>query len=121
MGRDMLLRSKYSNPLFLALLSMFLFFTFSCGEKEGYIGTYEVEVTDDTPERLEEAYIELKANGEGAWTIDDEEVPFRWAVKKGQLRLNTKEGGVIVGKLTDDVLEIQMPGAKTMTFKRAEE
>ena len=117
----MLQRSKYSNPLLLALVCIFLFFACSCGEKEEYIGTYEVEVTDETPERLEEAYIELKANGEGNWAVEDQEVPFRWAVKKGQLRLNTKEGGVIVGELKDDVLEIQMPGAKTMTFNRAEE
>ena len=117
----MLLRSKYSKPLLLALVSMLLFFMFSCGEKEGYIGTYEVEVTDETPERLEDAYIELKENGEGAWVVEGVEAPFRWTVKKGELRLNTKEGGVIIGKLKGDILEIKMPGAKTMSFKRAEE
>ena len=121
MGRDMSRKSKYSNPLLLALVSMLLSFMFSCGEKAEYIGLYEVEVTDNTPERLKDATIELKENGDGAWVVEGVEAPFRWTVKKGELRLNTKEGGVIIGKLKGDILEIKLPGAKTMSFKRAEE
>jgi len=67
MGRDMSLKSKYSNPLLVvAFVSMLLSFMFSCGEKAEYIGLYEVEVTDKTPERLKDATIELKENGAGA-------------------------------------------------------
>jgi len=53
--------------------------------------------------------------------VEGVEAPFRWTVKKGELRLNTKEGGVIIGKLEGDILEIKLPGSKTMSFKRAEQ
>jgi len=41
-----------------------------------------------------------------------------WTIKKGELRVNTKEGGVIIGKLEGEVPEIKLPGAKTMSFKK---
>lgn len=65
-----------------------------------------------------EIYIELKEDGEGAWRVLDDEVSFTWYLKGDELRLNTKLGGVIVGKIQDDTIEITLPGARTMSFKK---
>ncbi len=63
--------------------------------------------------------IELKANGDGTWKVGDEEVPFAWDIKGGELRVNTKGGGVIVGAIEKDTIRIGLPGSKDMSFKRS--
>ena len=62
--------------------------------------------------------IELKANGDGAWKSGGEEIPFSWHIKGGELRINTKGGGVIVGGLEKDTIHLILPGNKKMTFRK---
>jgi hypothetical protein len=40
-------------------------------------------------------------------------------LKGGELRINTKEGGVIVGKIQGDTIEVNIPGQKSMLFQKA--
>ena len=47
-----------------------------------------------------------------------EEVTFAWYIKRGELRVNTKGGGVIVGKIDKDTIQITLPGSKIMSFKK---
>ena len=113
----MVLRSRYSKRLLLPLMSLVLVFAFSCGnQKESYIGKYVVH--GEEPSKDPETYIELKEKGMGAWRIADDEVSFRWDLKDGEIWLKTKAGGIIIAKIKDDTLEITLPGAKMMSFKK---
>ncbi len=64
--------------------------------------------------------MELKANGDGIWRVGDEEVPFSWYIKGGELRVNTRTGGVIVGTIENNAIHITLPGSKTLSFKRTQ-
>ena len=65
-----------------------------------------------------EAALELKGDDNGLWTTNEKEVPFRWSIKGKEIRLHTKEGGVIIGKISDDTITVTLPGDKVMTFKK---
>ncbi|NTW37536.1 MAG: hypothetical protein HGB17_15755 [Syntrophobacteraceae bacterium] len=88
----------------------------SCGSKEQYIGAYQAEAMD-WPKQAE-TILELKADGGGIWRVRDEEVPFSWYTKGGELRVNTREGGVIAGTIENDTIHITLPGSKPLSFKR---
>jgi len=81
-----------------------------------FTGTYKAEATESP--RQSETIVELKANGGGIWRVGDEEVPFSWYIKGGELRVNTKGGGVIVGTMDHDTIHLTLPGTKMMSFKR---
>jgi hypothetical protein len=88
----------------------------SCGSKEQFTGTYKA-AAGDSPKQAE-MVIELKTNGAGIWRLNDEEVSFAWDIKGGELRVNTKGGGVIVGAIEKDTIHINLAGTKMMSFKR---
>ena len=67
----------------------------------------------------------MKENGDGLWKVSSDEakgtfveVPFTWYIKRGDLRVNTKAGGVIVGKIEKDTIRITLPGSKTLIFRK---
>jgi hypothetical protein len=115
----MLLRSKYGSMLLPAFLALVLTFIFSCERAERYVGTYVARAT----EALEpsDIHIELKENGQGVWRVLDDEAPFKWDVKGDEIRLHTKAGGVILGKIQGDTLQIALPGREVRHFKKANE
>jgi len=111
-------RLGYTRRMLLLFMYFLLAFTVSCGSEQRYAGTYLAEKNDSTIGV--ETYIDLKENGEGTWRVDDDEVSFSWYVKGNELRINTKEGGVIVGRLSGERIEVLLPGARMMSFKRTE-
>ncbi len=98
-------------PVFLLLVLMV-----SCGSKEKLAGVYKAD-EKDLPKQVE-TLLELKPNGDGAWKVGDEEVPFSWYIKSGELRINTKGGGVIVGSFEKDIIQLTLPGTRKMSFKK---
>lgn len=112
----MLAKSRFSVRLRLLSLCLLLVLFNSCGSKDQFIGTYRADAGDSP--RQAEIVIELKANGAGIWRMNDEEISFAWDLKAGELRVNTKGGGVIVGNIENDTIHISLPGIKTMSFKR---
>lgn len=112
----MLIRSEPAVPLRLSLLCLLLLVIVSCGSKDQYIGTYQAEPGDS--QKQAEIVMELKANGVGIWRVNDEEVPFAWYIKDGELRVNTKGGGVIIGTMEKGAIQISLPGTQIMTFKK---
>jgi hypothetical protein len=99
--------------LSVCLLFMLLL---ACESRDSYIGTYRVEV-DRLPKKTE-VVMELKANGDGLWKMADEEIPFTWYVKSGELRINTKGGGVIVGSVAADAIQVILPGTGVLFLKK---
>ena len=96
----------------VCLFCLSLAFCLSCESKAKYAGTYEAK------DRPEEVRLELKASGEGLWISGTQEVSFSWYMKSGELRINTKEGGVIVGQIQGNTFKIKIPGKKEMTFQK---
>jgi hypothetical protein len=83
----------------------------SCESKDKYAGTYKAEGPG-------EITLELQSSGVGLWKVGSDEVSFAWYVKRGELRVNTKEGGVIVGKIEKETIQMTLPGSKALTFKK---
>lgn len=98
------------------LLFLFVFIPQGCDSTKRYVGTY-VSVSEGEPPQME-TILALKDDDNGVWTTNEKEVPFRWSVKGKAIRLHTKEGGVITGKISDDTIRVTLPGDKVMTFKK---
>ena len=107
----MLLRLSYRNTFLIVLTCFIVTLTFSCDQGDRYAGTYQ---SAEPPE----IYIELKENGLGVWRVIDDEASFRWDVRDNEIRLHTKSGGVIIGKIQGDTLDIALPGRSNRHFKR---
>jgi hypothetical protein len=112
----MLTRFASQNRVWLLPLCLLLVLMLSCESKDKYAGVYKAEAKD-TPKQAQ-ITVELKANGDGLWRMGDEEVSFSWDIKGGELRVNTKGGGVIVGKIEKDTIQMTLPNMKTLTFKK---
>ncbi|MCE5333124.1 MAG: hypothetical protein LLG06_00895 [Desulfobacteraceae bacterium] len=109
-------RVEFRTLLWPVLLCLVLCFSLGCESRDQLVGTYVADAKD-TP-KLGETALELKDNAVGVWKVGDEEVTFSWYKKGDQLRVNTKNGGVIVGEIDKDVIRITLPGSKMMVFKK---
>jgi hypothetical protein len=112
----MMRRSRYLGQGWLFGLCLVVILLFGCESEDKYAGVYKAQAADSTKQA--EIVLELKANGDGLWRVGSEEVTFAWYIKGGELRVNTKGGGVIVGKIDKNTIQITLPGSKTMTFKK---
>ncbi len=110
------MESRSNNRMRLLPLCLLLVLMISCGSKDQLIGTYKAEVKDSSKQA--ETVLGLKANGDGIWRVGDEEVPFLWYIKGGELRINTKGGGIIVGTVENGGIHITLPGSKALYFKK---
>jgi len=97
----------------------------SCESGDKYVGVYHAEAKGSA--KQEEIILELKGNGDGLWRVSSDEVagtfvevPFAWYIKRGDLRVNTKAGGVIVGKIDKDTIRMTLPGSKALTFRKTQ-
>lgn len=115
--------SRYHSYGFMVGLCALLMLLLSCESKDKYVGVYK-EVCQDSCVQGE-IVLELKGNGNGLWRVASDEVagtfaevPFAWYIRQGELRVNTRAGGVIVGKIVKDTIHMNLPGSKVMTFKK---
>jgi len=111
-------KSRYQGQGWLLGFCLVVILLFGCESKDRYVGVYKAQA-QDSPKQAE-IVVELKANGDGLWRVGSEEVTFTWYIKRGELRVNTKGGGVIVGKIDKDTIQITLPGSKTMSFKKVQ-
>lgn len=109
-------RPKGYHRLLPSLVFLLSIFVFGCASEEQFFGTYYAE--EDGSSTGAQTFLELKENGEGVWRVDDDEVSFSWYVKGDELRFNTKGGGVIVGTLSGENIEVLLPGSRMMSFKK---
>jgi hypothetical protein len=94
----------------------------SCESRDRYVGVYRAEA-DGTARGA--VVLELRANGDGLWKMSSGEeketfveVPITWYIKHHDLRVHTRAGGVLVGKIHGDTIRMTLPGSKTVTFRR---
>ncbi len=108
------LKSPGIFALYVFAACLLAFIGFACNSTDSYVGKYQaIDMTDETHK---ENFIELMENRQGVWTCCDGEVPFTWYVKDNDLRINTKEGGIMVGKLKNESFIITLPGNKMLSF-----
>ena len=110
---------KRWNYLYPVVICSALIFCFSCGPKERYEGIYQAQ--DGAPSKYSESQLELMEEGRAIWRVQDDEVSFRWQVKGSEIWLSAKAGGIIIGNIHDDTIEITLPGTKIMVFKKTTE
>jgi len=80
------------------------------------VGSYQAEAGGHP--KLRQILIELKEDGRGIQRVGGDETSFRWKVKGDEIRFHTKSGGVIIGKMEDDLLKVMLPGSKIMSFRK---
>jgi len=113
------MRKKIRSPVFFlpVLFCLLLFIAAAgCGPGTQHVGTYIAEIKD-SPYRSETT-LELKETGTGVWKVGDDEVTFSWHVKGNELRLHTKNGGVIVGSLDNQIIHVTLPGSQELFFRK---
>lgn len=96
----------------LVCLALFLFA--SCVQEQNYEGIYQAE--GGKTQKYCNSQIELMEKGMAVWRVPDDEVSFRWDIKRDEIWLSTKSGGIIIGKITDDTIKVKLPGTKTVCY-----
>ncbi len=99
------------NVFLLVLSGLIVTLSFSCDTGDRYAGVYQ---SAEHPEN----HIELKENGVGVWRVSDDEASFRWDIRDSELRLHTRAGGVVIGKIQNDTIQITLPTQSIEHFKR---
>ncbi len=113
------MRKRYDLRFFLlpVLFCLLLFIAAAgCGPGTQHVGTYIAEIKESP--HLSATTLELKETGVGVWRVGDDEVTFSWYVKGNQLRLNTRNGGVIVGSLDSGVIHVTLQGSEELFFRK---
>ena len=112
--QGMLTRLTTTNPapLMPAIICLILLFVFSCLQEDIYEGLYKAK--GGKSEKYCNSQIELKEKGVAVWRVPDDEVTFRWNIKENEIWLSTKSGGIIIGRIQDNTIQIKLPGAKTV-------
>ncbi len=102
-------KRKSVKSIWVWFFCLSLAFCLSCESKERYAGKYVAS-------GKEEISLDLKPSGEGSWALGDKEVAFSWYIKGGDLRVNTKEGGVLVGKIEGNTIKVTLPARGEISF-----
>lgn len=103
-------RSSLIN-VFIALLMLIV----SCEGREQFTGKYRADTNNRQSHTI---LLELMADGRGSWSTAEDNVPFKWEIRKKEIWLHTKSGGVIVGKIVGETIEIDLPSVGEYQFKK---
>ena len=102
---------------FLMMVLVFsLLLAMSCQDRGRLSGRYAAG-GDENQDSLTIS-LELMANGQGSWSIEEDNVSFKWELRKGEIWLHTKSGGVIVGKIVGETIKITLPALGEYDFKK---
>jgi hypothetical protein len=99
------------------MVGFLIFCSLGCDFKDQYVGVYQAQESGGKTSK-NKIVIELKENSKGVWRRSDEEVHFSWYVNNNELRINTRDGGTIVGKIKKKGITLILPGEEEITFKK---
>lgn len=97
-------------------LLLFLILFAGCENRSAFMGKYTAE--GDEGGGVPTVVLELAEAGRGSWTAEGETVPFRWDSAGDEIRLHTKAGGIVQGRLVGERLSVSLPGAILVRFQR---
>ncbi len=107
---------KTLNRVPLGFLALVLLCFGGCGEADGLEGRYRAEFQDKT--QLQVITLELGRTGQGTWKTGGDQVSFKWEVRGAEVRLHTREGGVLAGRVGNNTIDLQLPGMPSLTFNK---
>jgi hypothetical protein len=87
-----------------------------CSERDGLDGRYRTELRDGTQPQV--ITLELGRAGQGTWKTGGDQVSFKWEVRKAEIRLHTREGGVLAGRVGNKSIDLKLPGLPSLTFTK---
>jgi hypothetical protein len=98
------------------VLAFSLPLTTGCEERGRLSGRYVADIDEN---RLSPTIsLELMDNGQGSWSTEEDNVSFKWEIRENEIWLHTKSGGVIVGKIVGETIEINLPGVGEYYFEK---
>ena len=109
------MRTKKLHFFMIGIACVLLLNWVGCNSKDQYIGIYQATDSDGEPSK-ENIFIELRENGKGVWKRLDEEVPLSWYIKDDELRIDTKDGGTMVGNIKHKGITMILPEEVEITF-----
>lgn len=103
----------------ILLAALFLLPVSACKDTSDVQGSYWAESPLET--QANPMKLVLNLNGHGFWSRGDEQVFFKWETKNKKIWLHTKSGGIVSGNLIKaGSIEIMLPGAGIVAFKKAQ-
>jgi hypothetical protein len=110
-------RTRRSTIFILfSLACLILAVTFGCAREDKYIGSYTA--TEKSPPEFRAMQVELQKDGKGIRRVNGEEVQFEWKVKGSELRIHTRAGGILIAKMNNGILEVELPGSKILYLQK---
>jgi hypothetical protein len=110
---------RSARSLLIRVLALSLMLTVSCKDSGVLVGKYLAE--NERDQRSSAVLLELGTNGEGSWAIEEDNAFFKWEVRTNEVWLHTDSGGVIVGRIVGDTIEISLPGVGDNSFRKVKE
>ena len=95
---------------------LFLVLMVSCEDRGKLVGKYQADNNENRQSVT--IFLELLANGQGSWSIEEDNASFKWEIREDAIWLHTRSGGVIVGKIVEETIEIHLPGVGEYYFKK---
>ena len=102
--------------LLFLVLSLVIAALAGCADTTVVTGEYVAELDGEQGQKIG---LQLGPGGQGSWTTDDDRISFEWESHGGEIRLHSKTGGVIEGRLLHDDIEFTVPGAGRLTFRKS--
>ncbi len=104
------------NPIiYCAAFCVLLAIAPGCSNPDPMTGRYK-GVKESTPGMY--SFVELKSEGRGIWETEIDFVKFRWEVQEDLIWLRTDTGKVILGSLTPDGFNLELPSLGILVFTR---
>ena len=100
----------------VTILALVLLSLWGCNHRERLEGRYRAEIQEGNQPRL--VTLELGINGQGTWKAEGDQVSFRWEARSAQIRLHTRQGGVLLGTVGEKIIAVTLPGMPPLTFRK---
>lgn len=102
------------------IITILILFLLSCGacrkDTSRVSGKYKAQAGEG--ERSMAVLLELGENGTGSWATEEDHVKFKWEIRGEEILFHTQSGGVIVGNIGKEAIEIYLPGVGIHSFRK---
>ncbi len=102
------------------ILTILMLFLLSCGacskDASKVTGKYMAQTGEG--EQPVTVLLELGEDGTGSWATEEDHVKFKWEIRREEILFHTQSGGVIVGNLGKEAIEINLPGVGNHSFRK---